>query len=167
LLIACFCSPKQFTPSSVGQGDYGEAIRYCREYLNGFMKKTRTVGMAVAVIDSDRIVYTEGFGYADKAAGKKVTDSTTCMIGSISKIFTGTAIMQLVEQGVVALDSPVTAYLPEFTVKTRFKARPITVRDLLTHESGLPTDVFNGECLGQRPFPGIDTLYHDSNCICE
>jgi CubicO group peptidase (beta-lactamase class C family) len=158
-LIVCLCSPKPFIPSSMGKGDYEDAIRYCRKYLNDFMKKTKTVGMAVAVVDSDKVVYAEGFGYADKAAGKKVTDTTTFMIGSISKVLTATAVMQLVEQGTIALDSPIVNYLPEFTVKTRFKARPITVRDLLTHESGLPTDVFNGEFLGQRPFPGIDTFY--------
>jgi len=159
LLILCLCSPKPFIPSSMGKGDDEDAIRYCRKYLNDFMKKTKAVGIAVAVVDSDKVVYAEGFGYADKAAGKKVTDTTTFMIGSISKVVTATAVMQLVEQGTIALDSPIVNYLPEFTVKTRFKARPITVRDLLTHESGLPTDVFNGEFLGQHPFPGIDTFY--------
>jgi CubicO group peptidase (beta-lactamase class C family) len=135
-LFSCSLPPKPFMPDPKANDNYREAIRYSRKYLEQFMKKTGTVGMAVAVIDSDKVVYSEGFGYADKKTKKKVTDSTTFMIGSITKLFTGTAIMQLVEQGAIVLDSPITTYLPEFTVKSRFNARPITVRDLLTHESG-------------------------------
>jgi len=138
---------------------YQSAIQYSRDYLRHFMKKSGTVGMAVAVIDSDRVVYSEGFGFADKEAKRRVGDSTTFMIGSITKLFTATAIMQLVEQGRIALDSPITNYLPEFTVKTRFVARPITIRDLLTHESGLPSDIPNGAAIGQLPCAEADTLY--------
>jgi len=143
-LFGCSLPPKPFIPTSKDKNNYQDAIRYSHEYLNYFLKKTKTVGMAVTVVDNDKVVYSEGFGYSDKDAKKKVTDSTTFMIGSVTKLFTGTAIMQLVEKGAVVLDSPITTYLPEFKVNSRFTARQITVRDLLTHESGLPTDISNG-----------------------
>jgi CubicO group peptidase (beta-lactamase class C family) len=159
ILSGCSLPPKPFIPDPKGNNNYQEAIRYSRKYLNQFMKKTGTVGMAVAVIDSDKVVYSDGFGFADKATERMVSDSTTFMVGSVTKIFTATAIMQLVEQGKVVLDSPITTYLPEFKIKSRFQARPITVRDLLTHESGLPSNILNGFYLGQGSYPGADTMY--------
>jgi CubicO group peptidase (beta-lactamase class C family) len=164
--VGCSLPPKPFIPDSKGCNNYQEAIRYSHKYLEQLMKKNGTIGMSVAVIDSDKVVFSEGFGFSDKEANKKTTDSTTFMIGSTSKLFTETAIMQLVEQGKVALDSPITTYLPNFKVISRFKARPITIKDLLTHESGLPSDIINGFCIGQHANAGHDTLYRMLPTLC-
>lgn len=65
--------------------------------------------------------------------------STTYRIASISKIFTATAVMQLVEKGLVQLDQPITNYLPDAHLEKKgLSSRPVTVRDLLSHTSGLP-----------------------------
>jgi CubicO group peptidase (beta-lactamase class C family) len=153
------CSRPPAPPALGNDNNLQAAIEYARDYLKHEMKKSGVVGLAVAVVDSDRVVYSEGFGYADKAAGKQVTPATTFMIGSISKLFTATAVMQLVEHEKIILDSPVTAYLPGFAVHSRFAARAVTVRDLLTHESGLPSDILNGFVLGQVRTPAVDTAY--------
>ncbi|MFC2086482.1 serine hydrolase domain-containing protein, partial [Bacteroidota bacterium] len=64
-------------------------------------------------------------------------------VGSVSKLFTATAIMQLVEEGKVDLDKTIDHYIPGFTIKSHFDLPgPITVRSLLTHESGLPSDYY-------------------------
>lgn len=151
--------------NSTNSSDYQEAIEECQKYIKKIMKKSETVGMAVVVVDSNKIIYSEGFGYSDKDSGKMVSDSTTFRIGSVTKLFTATAIMKLVEEGRVVLDSPITTYLPEFTIKSRFEARPITVRDLLTHESGIPSDIYNGWSIGQICAPEADTMYRTAVSI--
>ncbi len=91
----------------------------------------------VAVMDNGKIVYSEGFGMADRAKSIPADTKTVFNIGSTSKTFDAVAIMQLVDEGKVSLDAPITQYLPEFTMADpRYK--DITVRMLLDHTSGLP-----------------------------
>jgi CubicO group peptidase (beta-lactamase class C family) len=98
----------------------------------------------VAIMDNGKIVYEEGFAMANRGEALGVNTSTQFNIGSVSKIFTAAAIMQLVEAGKVDLDKPVVDYVPDFTMAdSRYKN--ITVRMLLNHSSGLPgTDIYNG-----------------------
>lgn len=98
----------------------------------------------VAIMDNGKIVYEEGFAMANREEALKVNTSTQFNIGSVSKVFTAAAVMQLVEAGKVDLDKPVVDYVPEFTMQdSRYKN--ITVRMLLNHSSGLPgTDYTNG-----------------------
>ncbi|HEX3043646.1 MAG TPA: serine hydrolase domain-containing protein [Bacillota bacterium] len=107
------------------------------------MKSLRITGASVAIVDDEETIYAEGFGYADLKNRVPVHPGTIFKIGSITKVFTASGIMRLVEDGKIALDQPVKEYLPEFAVKSRFpETRPITVRDLLCHHSGLPCDDF-------------------------
>ncbi len=82
-----------------------------------------------------RILYSNGFGTAGR--GRPVTADTPFYIGSQTKSFTALAIMQLVEQGQLALDVPVQTYIPWFRVADEDASRSITVRHLLQHSSGL------------------------------
>jgi len=109
------------------------------------MKKHKITGVSIAVVDDGKLVWSEGFGYSNKEERVVATPNTIYRIGSITKVFTATAIMKLVERGLLDLDQPVSEYLPEFNVKTRFaQSSPITIRDLMTHHSGLPCDNRNG-----------------------
>ena len=110
-----------------------------------------------ALIDDGEIVVAGQAGMADKKSMKMPTENTLYGIGSISKVFTTAAVMQLVEQGKVELDAPVTQYIPEFTMADeRYKA--ITVRMLLNHSSGLMGSTFSNTFL----FEGTaDTATHD------
>lgn len=91
----------------------------------------------VAIMDGGRLVYAEGFGMADREKSLPVQPHTLFNIGSISKVFVATALMQLVDDGKVGLDDPVVQHLPEFRMADpRF--RQITLRMLLNHSSGLP-----------------------------
>jgi CubicO group peptidase (beta-lactamase class C family) len=84
-----------------------------------------------------------------------MTPASIANEGSVSKLVTATAILKLVEAGKVDLDAPVTRYLPDFHPKTRLPAgRAITVRDLMTHHSGLPSDYLPGFEPGTIPPPG-------------
>ncbi len=91
----------------------------------------------VAIMDGGRLVYAEGFGMADREKSLPVDPHTLFNIGSISKVFVATALMQLVDDGKVSLDDPVVQHLPDFKMADpRF--RQITLRMLLNHSSGLP-----------------------------
>ena len=65
-------------------------------------------------------------------------------LASVTKLATAVAIMQLVERNVVALDAPVSEYLSEFAIQSRFGENAITIRQILTHHAGLPSDRMQG-----------------------
>jgi CubicO group peptidase (beta-lactamase class C family) len=107
-------------------------------FVEAEMDAQRIPGLAVAIVRDDRIVHMRGFGMADPS-GRAVTPQTPFVIGSVSKSFTATAIMQLVSVGKVELDAPVQRYLPWFRVADEQASGEITVRHLLNHTSGLST----------------------------
>lgn len=98
---------------------------------------------AVAVLDDDRIVYSEGFGMRDREQSLPIDTNTQFNIGSISKVFTAASILLLTEDGLIELDKPVTEYLPEFTMADS-RYVDITVRMLLNHTSGIPGTIWKG-----------------------
>ncbi|MDB4896903.1 MAG: beta-lactamase [Firmicutes bacterium] len=93
-------------------------------------------GAAVAVVHQGRVAVA-GFGLADLAAGTAVTADSLFPLASVTKSFTATAVMQLAEEGRIALDQPVVDYLPWFRLADTDACRRITVRMLLNHTSGL------------------------------
>jgi CubicO group peptidase (beta-lactamase class C family) len=94
-------------------------------------------GLTIAVGRRGRLLWERGYGWADLAKRTRMTPATVTRAGSMSKTYTGTAVMQLVEAGVLGLDQPVNRYLRDFTVANPLGDRDITVQDLLTHTSGL------------------------------
>ncbi len=98
-------------------------------------------GLAIAVVHGGRTVWAKGYGRADLATGAPVSTSTPFRLGSVSKVFTATAAMQLRDRGKLSLDDPLTRHLPWFTIGSPYAgAPPITLRHLLTHTSGLPRE---------------------------
>jgi CubicO group peptidase (beta-lactamase class C family) len=102
------------------------------------MQEERIPGVAVAVVRGGEAAYLRGYGVAD-AGGRPVTPQTPFPIGSVSKSFTGLAIAQLAEAGVLNLEAPVRNYLPWFRAADEEASGAITVRHLLTHTSGFTT----------------------------
>lgn len=107
-------------------------------WLDGFMPYALAegdiAGAVVAVVGPDGVIAKKGYGYADVEAGRPVDpDATLFRPGSISKLVTWTAVMQLVERGLVDLDADVAAYL-DFQVPDG--GEPVTLRDILTHTTG-------------------------------
>jgi CubicO group peptidase (beta-lactamase class C family) len=78
----------------------------------------------------------QGFGFADPKRKIPATAETIYRVGSVSKLFTDIAVMQLVEQGKLDLDAPVTRYLQDFRPRNAF-GRNVTLRQLMSHRSGL------------------------------
>lgn len=95
-------------------------------------------GVVVGVVADQRLVWAQGFGYADVAAKRPMTPETAFRMASHSKLFTATAIMQLREQGKLRLDDPVKMHLPWFNPRpANDDDGPITIEQLLSHSSGM------------------------------
>jgi D-alanyl-D-alanine carboxypeptidase len=107
-----------------------------------FIKEKRLPGAAVGVVHGDDLVWSTGIGFADTATRRAQDVATLFRVASITKTFTGTAIMQLRDQGLLHLDDPAVAHLPELRRATSpFGAiETVTIRRMLSHESGLMTD---------------------------
>jgi CubicO group peptidase (beta-lactamase class C family) len=106
----------------------------------GLMSKYNVPGAALALIKDGHIVLEKGYGFRDLEARVPVTIRTLFNIGSISKSFTALGIAQLVDQDKVDLDAPVIGYVPDFRLSDPRVTRSITLRQLLSHASGLPPD---------------------------
>ncbi|MEL6590473.1 MAG: serine hydrolase domain-containing protein, partial [Bacteroidota bacterium] len=139
-----------------------------RPYIEKQMKKRNIQGLSIALVDDQEVVWAEGFGYANVEQQQKADENTIYRVGSISKIFTAMAIMQLVEDGKLDLDAPVSDYIPEFKPKSHFDTNiPITTRHLLTHQSGLPSDIMADFFMnGAKPFTEIVSLLN-AEYLCE
>ena len=141
LLEGCSTNTSDNVPAST---DYSQVAEQMRAYINDQMPVNMVTGAAIALVDDGRLVWSEGFGYADREAGVPAGADTIFEIGSVSKTLTTMALMRLVDEGKLDIDQPVETYIPEFTINQRFTSLPITVRSMLTHHSGLPTDIFIG-----------------------
>ena len=94
-------------------------------------------GIAVGVVKDGKLVYAKGYGVRELGRAEPVDPDTVFAIGSISKSFTTAALAMLVDDGKLHWDDRVIDYLPEFRMSDPFVTREFTVRDLLTHRSGL------------------------------
>ena len=142
-LAGCAVEPPR--PTTLARGDYQSARDTLDRFAREQMKKHGVVGLSVAVLDDQRVVWTEGFGYADKARLTAATPHTLYRAGSISKVFTAAAGMQLAEAGQLDIDAPLVNTLPGFSIRSRdANAAPITPRMIMTHHAGLPSDRAEG-----------------------
>jgi CubicO group peptidase (beta-lactamase class C family) len=104
--------------------------------VNAHLRTTHTPGATVSIVKDGKLIFARGYGFADVEKQIPVSaESTLFRIASITKIFTATAIMQLVEQGKLDLDTDVNTYLAEFKIKNNFP-EPVTLRHLMTHSAG-------------------------------
>ncbi len=103
-------------------------------FVKAQMQKRKIPGLQLAVVKNGKIVKTANYGLANVQDSIPVTNNTVFTINSITKAFTGVAIMQLVEAGKLNLSSPVSTYLPD--LPATWKA--VTIQQLLSHTSGIP-----------------------------
>ncbi len=152
LLILSGCAsshPKTGTSEEPYQRTRGAIASLIREE----MRRYNIQGLSIALVDDQKIIWAQGFGYADVANRTPAQPETIYPAGSIAKLFTITAALQLAEQNKLNLDQPLQDYLPEFSIKTRFPGSgPITARSTMTHHSGLPSDHLK-EMISLSPIP--------------
>jgi beta-lactamase class C len=105
---------------------------------NRVVEKTQIPGLAIAVVSNGQVIMEKGFGVR-RAGGKDAIDAQTVFrLASVSKTFAAAAVAQLVDQGYVSLDDPLSLWLPEFRLGNEAASAQATVRDLLSHRLGLP-----------------------------
>ncbi len=111
--------------------------------MSFFMKLAKFPSLSACIIEDDDVIWSKGYGYYDLKNKKPATDNTIYIIASITKTITGTALMQLWEQGLFDLDEDVNNYLPFSLRNPNFPDNPITFRMLLSHTSSLNTNTRN------------------------
>ena len=112
---------------------------------NALIKKYKVVGASLAIVDHGKIVYANGYGFADREKKIPADTKTIYRIGSCSKSFTSLSLLQLQEKGKLQITQSVKAYLPELKLSSRFNdSNNFYIRDMLSHVSGLPCDITNG-----------------------
>ncbi|MBN2729148.1 MAG: beta-lactamase family protein [Bacteroidales bacterium] len=105
------------------------------------MKSAQVQGLSIAIVDSSGMIWHKGYGYKDVKEKIPVDSKTIFCVGSISKLFTSIAIMQLYEQGKLDIHKPVRQYIPEFKpLGSDDFLDEITIKSILMHQSGLPSD---------------------------
>jgi CubicO group peptidase (beta-lactamase class C family)/D-alanyl-D-alanine dipeptidase len=115
---------------------YASAVQALERFIAHEVADKELPALSITLVDDQTIVWAKGFGFADPKSKIPATANTVYRVGSVSKLFTDIAIMQLVEQGKLDLDAPVDRYLPEFKPKNS-SGKPITLRQLMSHRSGL------------------------------
>jgi CubicO group peptidase (beta-lactamase class C family)/D-alanyl-D-alanine dipeptidase len=115
--------------------DYSEVQWRLSDFIQREMRDKQIPAISIAVVDGDETVLALGFGEA-RAGGDKATADTMYRVGSVSKLFTDLAVMQLAAAGKLDIDADVRKYLPDFEPPNPFGV-PITLRQLMSHQSGL------------------------------
>ncbi len=129
LLVTVGCQSRQASPLPPSDA--------LTNSLQNIVQQHQLMGMAVLVLAGGEMVYQKGFGYANLELQTPVTPDTKFRIASISKLVTTIAIMQLAEQELVDLDRDVSTYLDWELKHPVFPGLPITLRQLLSHRSGI------------------------------
>jgi CubicO group peptidase (beta-lactamase class C family) len=132
LLLVCSVSAQSQTK------DLNKKLSGLDAYIEKVRKDWKVQGLAVAIIQKDKVIYAKGFGYRDVEKKLPVTTETLFAIGSSSKAFTAAGVCLLQEDGKLELDKPVIEYLPSFKLHDAYATEKLTPRDLLSHRSGLP-----------------------------
>ncbi len=153
------------TPEAVGLAS--ERLAMIEGVVQAHLDAGRLAGAVVAVARQGRLAFLESYGVMDLERGDPMRTDAIFRICSMTKPVTAVAAMQLVDRGTIALDDPVSKYIPAFATvrvfdggsaaapRLRAPARPVTIRDLLMHTGGLTYGMFT-------PHP-VDTLYAQAN----
>ncbi|MFC5044625.1 serine hydrolase domain-containing protein [Aquimarina hainanensis] len=132
LLFLISCEKDDASPNSTKLLD---------DKLEKLYKESLLAGFSVAITDDSSVLYKNAFGYADIEQQKKYDDRTIHNIGSISKTYIAIAIMKAVEQQKLQLDADINTYLPFDITHPYHPEKPITIRHLATHTSGISDDI--------------------------
>lgn len=129
-LAGASAAAQQPTPRSQPAADFDA-------YVTSAMKTFDAPGAAIAIVKDGKVVFAKGYGVKKLGAPSPIDTHTLFQIASNTKAFTTASLAMLVDEGKLKWDDPVTKYLPWFQLSDPYVTRELTVRDLLTHRSGL------------------------------
>ncbi|WP_419161121.1 serine hydrolase domain-containing protein [Candidatus Palauibacter sp.] len=138
LTITIACAPDSADPGAAvdARADYAGVAAALTSMIEREREQKGLEAFSIALVDGDEVVWAAGFGEQDPERGVPASAETVYRVGSVSKLFTDIAVMQLVERGELDLDAPVRNYLPEFAPENP-SGTEITLRQLMSHRSGL------------------------------
>lgn len=110
-------------------------------------------GLAIAVVQGDRTVFSRGYGITGGRSGERINANTVFRVASLSKGFAGTLAGVLVERGELRWDMPLSQQLPTFQLSDAIGSANLTVRDVLAHRMGLKYHTFDRDLEGDTPYP--------------
>src|SRR3954464_11620080 len=128
-------------------GDLDDIKAWLDERLPLLLEEHDVPGAGWAVLRGDQVA-DGAAGSLSKATGVEATPDSVFQIGSVTKLWTSTLVMQLVDEGKGGLDEPIRTYLPEFKIADEDAAAKITVRQLLSHTAGFEGDIFTDTGMG-------------------
>ena len=142
-VLMLFAQPKPATAQTpVAQKPEVEgALKVLDSWIESTRIERDDPGLSIGVVYDQNLIWSKGYGFANLEQRLPTSTSTRYRLASLSKLFTATAIVQLRDAGKLELDDPVEKYLSWFQVKQPSGSIPITIRQLLTHTSGLSRDV--------------------------
>jgi CubicO group peptidase (beta-lactamase class C family) len=132
-------------PVFVFAQDYSAKLAEIDAYVTKTQAEWNVPGMAVAIVKDDKVVFAKGYGVRELGKTDKVDENTLFAIASNSKAFTTASLAILVDEKKLNWDDKVSKYLPEFEMPDAYVTREMTIRDLISHRSGL--DTFSGDLL--------------------
>jgi CubicO group peptidase (beta-lactamase class C family) len=139
VLLSFLIIPMSWCQESADQSNNYSPARiqaFCDGLLSGLMSEHQIPGAVLVVVREDETLYSQGFGYSDLQEKTKVDpDSSLFRIGSISKVFIWTAVMQLYQKGILDLNADINQYLGDFSLKKKDGQR-ITLKNLMSHSAG-------------------------------
>lgn len=149
-LALCFISPASGARYVLEEHHQQVLDDVSREIL-GYVNQGLLDGVSIGLVNKDGLIWSRGFGYANRETRVRADNDTVYRVGSLSKLLTATAILQMQDLELIDIDQAVSAYIPGFYYKTRFTdSGVITARHLLTHLSGLPTNISKGQWTEER-----------------
>lgn len=150
-LMVCASCKKDDTVS-VNSPDFSvSAKKELDDKVKEEVRAKNITSVSYCVVKNDKILHSNGQGFADKANNRLATDSTRYLVASVSKLITAVALMQLVEQNLISLDDDINTFLPFSVRNPNFTNEKITYRMLLTHYSSIsddPVETLDLDCYG-------------------
>lgn len=148
LLLFPLCVTAQHT-------NYSSKFSTIDNYANGLLRQWNIPGLAISIVHKDKLIYSKGFGSRDLEKKLPATETTLFPIASNTKLFTSTIAATLATEGKLNLDKPVRTYLPEIAFYNEELTSKVTLRDMLSHRTGLPA--YDGIWVN-APFERTDAL---------
>ena len=161
VFLATLCIPQAIAKTTNNKEKYQDAVKLMDVWIDAQKDYEDIPAIMGAVVQDQNIIWSGAYGLISQQDNTPVNLDTMASICSVSKVFTATAVMKLVDEGRLSLDDDITELLPDYKVKQAFaESSPITVSSLLTHSSGVPRDTDHGYWGGPEfPFPDKQELY--------
>ena len=163
--VTMSCVSTAIQPSIDEEAGHPELIAAVDDLVRTLMRKNHIPGLSIALVSDQSVLVRRGYGFADRDNRVPATPDTIFRAYSIAKVFTALETVRLAEDGLVNLDDPIDAILPEWPdIRRLDPSGPVTLRHLLAHRAGLPRNSNYHESIAVAQ---VDCLRHQVLSLAE